>query len=180
MNLCSDNVTGIAREILDALAGANNGPAMPYGNDPITRRLGARVADLFETDVKVFPGATGTAANAVASLGGTPADLSWCASIDALSLGATKNGALVAGAVVFFRPQAAVTFGYLRKRGAHRFSKMRFLSAQLDACRAEDRWPRRAGHANAMARRPASPSCPAPGCCTRWRRTTSSSNWRHR
>ena len=76
MNLCSDNVTGIAPEILDALAEANNGPAMPYGNDPIARCLEARVADLFETDVKVFPGATGTAANAVASLGGTPADLS--------------------------------------------------------------------------------------------------------
>ena len=37
MNFCSDNVTGIAPEILDALAEADNGPAMPCGNDPITR-----------------------------------------------------------------------------------------------------------------------------------------------
>ena len=38
-NFASDNVTAMAPEILTALAAANEGPAMPYGQDPITERL---------------------------------------------------------------------------------------------------------------------------------------------
>ncbi|HEY0766914.1 MAG TPA: beta-eliminating lyase-related protein, partial [Steroidobacteraceae bacterium] len=41
-------------------------------------------------------------ANAVAFLGCHPGDISWRAGVDVLSLGATKNGALAAEAVVFF------------------------------------------------------------------------------
>ncbi len=59
MNFCSDNVTGVAPEIAAALQAANRGPAMPYGDDEITRRLEARMAELFETAVTVFPVATG-------------------------------------------------------------------------------------------------------------------------
>src|SRR5262249_60737762 len=66
MNFCSDNVTGVAPEIMAALAAANHGPAMGYGNDEITRRVEKLVAEIFGTDVAVFPVATGTAANALA------------------------------------------------------------------------------------------------------------------
>src|SRR6185312_9409640 len=66
MNFCSDNVTGAAPEIMTALAAANAGPAMGYGNDDITRRVEKLIGQLFETDVAVFPVATGTAANALA------------------------------------------------------------------------------------------------------------------
>ena len=62
-NFASDNVTAMAPEILAALASANEGPAMPYGQDPITERLRARFDELFETETTVFPVATGTAAN---------------------------------------------------------------------------------------------------------------------
>ncbi|TQV81762.1 threonine aldolase family protein [Denitrobaculum tricleocarpae] len=62
-NFASDNVTAMAPEILAAIADANEGPAMPYGEDPVTARVRARFNDLFETETLVFPVATGTAAN---------------------------------------------------------------------------------------------------------------------
>lgn len=92
-------------------------------------------------------------ANAVAALGCSAADLTWRAGVDALSFGATKNGALGAEAVVFFEPRLAESFAYRRKRGGHLFSKMRFVSAQLEAYLKDDLWLRLARHANAMARR---------------------------
>ncbi|HEY9872361.1 MAG TPA: beta-eliminating lyase-related protein, partial [Candidatus Obscuribacterales bacterium] len=66
MNFCSDNVTGVAPEIMAALVAANDGAAMPYGNDEYTQRLDVLFSKLFETDVTVFPVATGSAANAIA------------------------------------------------------------------------------------------------------------------
>ena len=71
-NFCSDNVTGAAPEILAALAAANEGAAMPYGDDEWTRRAEALFRDVFECDLAVFPVATGTAANALALSQMTP------------------------------------------------------------------------------------------------------------
>jgi threonine aldolase len=267
MNFASDNVTGAAPEILAAIAAANEGAAMPYGSDPITRRLEAIFNALFEREVVAFPVATGSAANAlalatmtppygaiychpashintdecgapefytggakllpiagengkitvaaleqtladsgkgnvhhvqpaalsltneteagtlytveevkalaasahahglyvhmdgarfanaVAALGCSPAELTWRAGVDALSFGATKNGAVGAEAVVFFDSKLAESFGYRRKRGAHLFSKMRFVSAQLEAYCEGGLWLKHARHANAMAKR---------------------------
>ncbi|RMF67659.1 MAG: low specificity L-threonine aldolase [Cyanobacteria bacterium J069] len=267
MNFCSDNVTGASPEILSALIAANGGAAMPYGDDEMTQRLQQQFATLFETDLAVFPVATGSAANALAlsvvtppygaiychteahinvdecgapelftggaklvtlagengkitaeglaqaleaagigfvhhvqpaavsitqateagtvytlaeiraiaqvahhydlplhldgarfanalvSLGCTPAEMTWRAGVDIVSFGATKNGAIAAEAVLFFNPQQAQSFAYRRKRGGHLFSKMRFLSAQLAAYLSDDLWLRNATHANRMARR---------------------------
>ncbi|HEX5453316.1 MAG TPA: beta-eliminating lyase-related protein [Stellaceae bacterium] len=61
----SDNTGRAAPEILDALARANSGTALGYGADPWTARLQERFGELFETAVRVFPVATGTAANAL-------------------------------------------------------------------------------------------------------------------
>lgn len=277
MNFMSDNVTGAAPEILDAVVKANAGTAPSYGNDDWTRRLTQRLSDLFERDVAVFPVATGTAANAlslaaltppwgsiychaeahihcdecgapemftggaklvtlpgdhgkltpdtlsaaldrvhkgvvhavqpaslslsqltecgtayspaevaaltavarhhglrvhmdgarfanaVSSLGCSPADITWRAGVDVLSFGATKNGALGAEAVVFFDRELSENFGYRRKRAAHLFSKMRFLSAQLEAYLDDGLWLRLAGHANRMAMRLADGLCNLPG-----------------
>ncbi len=265
VNFCSDNATGAAPEILRALEAANTGTAMPYGNDDLTRDLQAKFCQTFETDVVVFPVATGTAANvlalsamappygviychesahinvaecggtefytggaklralpgadgkispatlkdaitgvgvphhaqpaavsltqtsefgtvytldeiaaiaevarnhdlnlhmdgarfanAVVSLGCRPAEATWRAGVDALSFGATKNGALGADAVIFFKRGLAENFIYRRMRGGHLVSKMRFLSAQLHAYLDDDLWLRNAHHANAMAAR---------------------------
>jgi len=265
MNFCSDNVTGVAPEIMAALMAANVGAVMPYGNDEYTQRLQSLFSELFEIDVTIFPVATGSAANslalsvmtppygaiychaeshinldecgapelysggakligipgnngkinaddlsatlkkagagvvhhiqpaavsitqateagtiytveeireiakvahahnlrlhidgarfanAVVSLGCTPAEMTWRAGVDALSFGATKNGAMAAEAVVFFKQELAETFAFRRKRGGHLFSKMRFLSAQLAAYIQDDLWLKNATNANKMA-----------------------------
>ena len=91
--------------------------------------------------------------NAVAGLGCAPADITWRAGVDALSFGATKNGALAAEAVLFFDAAKARDLGYRRKRGGHLLSKMRFLSAQLEAYLADGLWLENARHANRMAAR---------------------------
>jgi threonine aldolase len=90
-------------------------------------------------------------ANALVHLGCSPAQATWKSGIDVLSLGATKNGALCAEAVVFFNPEIAADFDRRRKRAGHLWSKMRFLSAQLLAYFHDDHWLRNARHANSMA-----------------------------
>ena len=59
----SDNTGRAAPEILDAILRANTGTALGYGGDEWTARLQDRFGELFETSVRVFPVATGTAAN---------------------------------------------------------------------------------------------------------------------
>jgi threonine aldolase len=260
----SDNVGGVASEILEALVAASAGTAAPYGDDDWTRGMNARFAALFERPVQVFPLCSGTGsnsvalaalanpygaiychesahvnvyecgapefftgaklvglpgrdfklepaaledalalagrgnptrvqpfalnltqptdfgtlytpaevsalcdvahrhglrvhmdgarfANAVAALGCTPADLTWRAGVDVLSLGATKNGAINAEAVVAFDPALAREIPYLMKRGGQVLSKARFVSAQLERYVADDRWLERAAAANANA-----------------------------
>ncbi|MEW6494409.1 MAG: low specificity L-threonine aldolase [Cyanobacteriota bacterium] len=66
MNFASDNVTGVAPEIMAALNAANEGSATAYGQDKYTQDLEAQFNELFETQVTVFPVATGSAANALA------------------------------------------------------------------------------------------------------------------
>ncbi|HEX3109180.1 MAG TPA: low specificity L-threonine aldolase [Thermoanaerobaculia bacterium] len=92
-------------------------------------------------------------ANAVAATGATPADLTWRAGVDLLTFGATKNGALAAEAIVVFRKSLAEELALRHHRAGQRISKMRFISAQLDAYLADDLWLRNARHANAMAQR---------------------------
>ncbi len=266
VNFASDNTAGAMPEVMAALNEAAAAPAMPYGDDAFTHRLGELANQVFERKVAIFPVATGTAANAlslasvsppygvvfchegshieedecaapefymgggklallggegakfsaeslrakvevdspappvhhaqpaavsitqasevgavyspgeiraisgvcrdnglalhmdgarlanaVAALGVTPAEMTWKAGVDVLSLGATKNGAFSAEAVVFMDPGKAGDFEFRRKRGGHLFSKMRFLSAQLVAYLEAGRWIAKAGNANAMA-----------------------------
>ena len=265
MDFRSDNVTGAHPRILEAIARANAGQVGSYGADPWSQRVEARLGEIFERSVKVFPVLTGTAANVVAlasfvppwgaiychpeahinvdecgapelftggaklvpvpgehgritpagvearihgegfvhavqpaaisitqasecgtlytpaevaaladcarahrmalhmdgarfanalvALGCTPAELTWKAGVDVLSFGATKNGCLAAEAVVLFHPEKAEEMAFRRKRGGHLLSKMRLVSAQLEAYLADDLWLANARHANAMARR---------------------------
>jgi threonine aldolase len=68
----SDNTGRAAPEILDAMVRANAGTALGYGADEWTARLQGRFSDLFETRVRVFPVATGTAANALSLAASSP------------------------------------------------------------------------------------------------------------
>src|SRR5215468_5811397 len=72
MNFASDNAAGIAPEILAAIARANDGAALAYGQDAWTRRVEQRFTELFEREVAVFLVPTGTAANALALAHLTP------------------------------------------------------------------------------------------------------------
>lgn len=92
-------------------------------------------------------------ANALVSLGCSPAEMTWKAGVDALSFGATKNGVFAAEAIVLFDASLAPEMGYRRKRAGHLFSKMRFLSAQIDAYLTDDLWLRNARQANDAAQR---------------------------
>jgi threonine aldolase len=92
-------------------------------------------------------------ANAVASLGCSPAELSWRAGVDALSFGFTKNGGLSAECLIFFDRELAATTHYRRKRAGHLLSKGRYLAAQLLAMLEGDLWLRNARAANAAATR---------------------------
>jgi threonine aldolase len=66
MNFASDNTAGMAPAILEAIARANHGFALSYGDDAITERVERRLAELFDHEVAVFLVPTGTAANALA------------------------------------------------------------------------------------------------------------------
>jgi len=92
-------------------------------------------------------------ANALTYLNCAAADITWKAGVDVLSFGASKNGALCAEAVVFFDPALVRDFEYRRKRAGHLLSKMRFVSAQIEAYLAEDRWLKWAALANTKAQR---------------------------
>ena len=92
-------------------------------------------------------------ANALVATGATPAEMTWKAGIDILSLGGTKNGCLGVEAVVLFDPTKAWEFELRRKRAGHLFSKHRFLSAQMEAYLTGDLWLHLATQANAMGAR---------------------------
>ncbi|SFL48861.1 threonine aldolase family protein [Shimia aestuarii] len=90
-------------------------------------------------------------ANALEALGCTPAEMTWKVGVDAVSFGGTKNGCLGVEAVIFFDPKHAWEFELRRKRGAHLFSKHRYLSAQMQAYLHGDLWRESARKANANA-----------------------------
>ncbi|HEY2636197.1 MAG TPA: beta-eliminating lyase-related protein, partial [Solirubrobacteraceae bacterium] len=92
-------------------------------------------------------------ANAAAALDLPLGALTTDVGVDAVSFGATKNGAAMAEAVVFLRDDLGEGMAWLRKQSMQLASKMRFLSAQLVALLSDGLWRRNAAHANAMAAR---------------------------
>jgi threonine aldolase len=102
-------------------------------------------------------------ANAAAALGVPLRALTTDAGVDALSFGGTKNGGMGVEAVVLLRDDVGDDFRFRRKQAMQLGSKMRYLSAQLDALLSDELWRRCAEHANAMARRLADAVQSAPG-----------------
>jgi threonine aldolase len=90
-------------------------------------------------------------ANAVATLGCKPADVTWRAGLDALSFGFVKNGAMSAECLVFFDCTLAGATLYRRKRAGLLLSKGRYLAAQILAMLEDDLWLDNAIAANARA-----------------------------
>lgn len=104
--------------------------------------------------------------NALAALGCSPAEMSWKLGVDALCLGATKNGALAAEAVILF-PSVMDRFARLQarqKRAGHMLPKMRYVAAQFDAWLTGGLWLDLARAANASGRRLAEGLANLPDC----------------
>jgi threonine aldolase len=279
-NFRSDNELNVAPEIMAALAEANDGSAHSYGDDVLTAGVKARFAEVFETDLELFPLVSGTAANALAvaqttppygavvchedshlntdecgapefysggakllalpgdnckldagavhdriadaghfgdhasrpmllsltqatefgtvytldeiaalsrvaheaglrvhmdgarfanalvTLGCAPAEMTWKAGVDLLSFGATKNGAMMAEALVVFDPADAQELGRRRKQAGHLISKMRYLPTRTG-------W-RPASRRASLAWRVSSSSipCSPTSCSCAWAKTT--------
>ena len=92
-------------------------------------------------------------ANAVASLGVAPAELTWKAGVDVLSFGGTKLGTPVGEAVVFFNRSLGEEFAYRCTQAGQLASKMRFLAAPWTVLLRDSLWLKIASRANALARR---------------------------
>ncbi len=92
-------------------------------------------------------------ANAVATIGCSPADVTWRAGVDVISFGFTKNGGMAAECLVYFDKAKAAGVVERRKRAGHLLSKGRYLAAQIVALVENDRWLTNARAANAGAQR---------------------------
>jgi len=102
-------------------------------------------------------------ANALAYLGCSPAEMTWKAGVDILSLGVTKNGGLLSDAIVVFNPEIAENIGFHLRRGGMIWSKMRFASAQILAYVENDLWLKLARQSNAAAQQLAADIQNTPG-----------------
>ena len=65
-NFTSDNVSPVCEAVMAAINAANADSVPSYGGDSYTQRLTQVAREVFETDLAIFPLATGTAANALA------------------------------------------------------------------------------------------------------------------
>ncbi len=102
-------------------------------------------------------------ANACASLGCRPSELTWRRGVDVLCFGGTKNGMAVGEAVLFFDRKLAADFDYRCKQAGQLASKMRFLSAPWVGMLESGAWLRNAEHANRCAQHCAAQIANIPG-----------------
>ena len=102
-------------------------------------------------------------ANACATLGCSPAAMTWQAGVDVLCFGGTKNGMGVGEAILFFDRALAQDFDYRCKQAGQLASKMRFLAAPWVGLLDSGAWVRNAAHANACAQRVAQRVADLPG-----------------
>ncbi len=90
-------------------------------------------------------------ANAAVSLNKPFREFTKDAGVDVLSFGGTKNGLMFGEAILFFKPELARNFKFIRKQGMQLNSKMRFISAQFEALLSHDLWKRNATQTNRLA-----------------------------
>ena len=102
-------------------------------------------------------------ANAVATLGCSPAETSWKAGVDVLSFGGVKNGLAAGEAIVFFDRTLAHEFEWRVKQAGQLNSKMRLMAAGWTGLLDNAAWLANARHANAMAQRLARAIAPLEG-----------------
>lgn len=91
-------------------------------------------------------------ANALATTGEGPADVTWRAGVDAMSFGFVKNGGLNAEALILFKTDLFEEVAVRRKQAGHLSSKGRMLAAQILALLEDGLWLENARAANSAAR----------------------------
>ncbi len=89
-------------------------------------------------------------ANAIAALDVSLADMTEAAGVDVLSFGGTKNGLMMAEAVVVFDRMKQDGYRFIRKQMMQLVSKQRYISAQFAAYLQDDLYLHNARTANAM------------------------------
>lgn len=92
-------------------------------------------------------------ANAIATLGRSPADLTWRAGVDVLCFGGVKNGVGVGELVVFFDRGLADEFEWRVKQAGQLNAKMWLVAAAWIGLLESGAWLDNARHANEMAKR---------------------------
>ena len=107
-------------------------------------------------------------ANALVALGCSAAEMTWKAGVDILSFGATKNGCLMAEAVIVFDMPLAESLAYRRKRAGQTISKGRLIAAQFEGYFENGHWLGNARHANGLAARLAEGLAALPGVRLAW------------
>lgn len=108
--------------------------------------------------------------NALVSTGASPAQMSWQAGIDILTLGLTKTGAIGCEIILLFGPMRE-KFAELKvraKRSGHMPPKMRFLAAQAEALLTNGLWLELARKANGQARQLSNTLCALPDVSLRY------------
>ncbi len=91
-------------------------------------------------------------ANAVATLGIAPKEITWKRGVDVLCFGGTKNGMAVGDCVVFFDRELSKEFEFRCKQAGQLASKMRYLAAPWVGLLSSGAWLENAKHANRMAK----------------------------
>src|SRR5438552_3504648 len=124
LQFASDNTAGTCQQAADALSVTQ---ATELGTVYAVEEIAALVEVARRHGLKVhMDGAR--FANAVASLGCAPADLSWRAGVDVLCFGGVKNGLAVGEAVLFFERELAWEFEWRVKQAGHLNLKMRLVT----------------------------------------------------
>ncbi len=90
--------------------------------------------------------------NALCSLNVKPADMTWKLGLDCLTIGATKNGAFAAEAIIFFNKKKICNFKFFQKRSGHVIAKTKFISSQFIAWFQDDLWLKLAKKSNKIAK----------------------------
>ncbi len=90
--------------------------------------------------------------NAVCSLEVKPAEMTWKIGLDCLSIGATKNGAFAAEAIIFFNKKRLCNYKFYQKRSGHVIAKTKLISSQFIAWFQDDLWLKLARKSNNIAK----------------------------
>ena len=90
--------------------------------------------------------------NSLCSLKVKPDEMTWKLGLDCLTIGATKNGAYAAEAIIFFNKNKLKNYKFFQKRSGHVIAKTNFISSQFIAWFQDDLWLKLANKSNNIAK----------------------------